>query len=274
MTVTPQRDGGPSTPTRVPGGGASGGSGRGSRGQVLPPSGGAQASRPGGAAPGGAGPSRLPGPRSDRRPALAALAVLLVLGGALVSGLVAYRSGQRSDFLVLARDLAPGQRITQDDLGVARLAGTNARAVPASREASVVGQYATIGGFAGMLLTGEMVEPARSVPPGAAVVGVAVDPGQVPAGGVRVGDVVRVLGIPARGEQGRPSVLVDAARVSAVSGETRDDGGVASVPAAGGATVVSVVVPSARAAEIAAASAQRQGALVLLPRATRPTVER
>jgi hypothetical protein len=217
-------------------------------------------------------PGRLPGPRSDRRPALAALAVLLVLGGALVSGLVAYRSGQRSDFLVLTRDVAPGQRITADDLGVARIAGTGARAVPAARRDQVVGEYATVGAFAGTLLTPDMVEPDRAVPPGSAVVGLALDAGQAPAGGVQVGDVVRILSVPARGAQERSAVLVDAARVSAVSGREEDVGG---VPGGGSsATVVSVVVPVERSAQVAAASTQRQAAIVLLPPATTPTVER
>ncbi len=245
MTVTPQRSGVVSA----------GSSPAGAGGRAVPP----------------AGQGRLPGARSDRRPALAALAMLLVLGGALVSGLVAYRSGQRADYLVVIRDVAPGQQLSAEDLGVARIAGTGVRAVPASDRAAVIGSFATTRVFAGTLLTRDMVTPREEFPRSAAVVGVAVDAGQAPAGGLRTGDVVRILSVPVRGGQERPRVLVEAARVSAVSGG--DTGGRGSVPSANAGTVVSVVVPFQRSGEVAAASAQRQAALVLLPPATRPSVE-
>ena len=53
---------------------------------------------------------RLPVPSRDRRPALAALAILLVLAGALGSALVAYRSGSRVDVLVARHDIGPGEQ--------------------------------------------------------------------------------------------------------------------------------------------------------------------
>src|SRR5687768_16946461 len=59
--------------------------------------------------------SRLPVPKRDRRPALAALAVLLILAGALGSALIAYRSGDRVDVLVASDDILPGQKIDADD---------------------------------------------------------------------------------------------------------------------------------------------------------------
>ena len=246
MTVTPQRSGAV----------AAGASSVGAGGRPAPPS----------------APGRLPGARSDRRPALAALAVLLVLGGALVSGLVAYRSGQRADYLVVARDVAPGQRLTAEDLGVARIAGTGVRAVPAAERATVVGSFATAKVFAGTLLTRDMVTPREEFPRSAAVVGVAVDAAQAPAGGVQVGDVVRVLLVPTRGDStAAPTTLVPAARVRSVSGGRGAEPG--SGPASA-ATVVSVVIPADSSSRVAAASAQRQVALVLLPPATTPTAER
>jgi len=214
---------------------------------------------------------RLPGPRSDRRPALAALALLLVLGGGLVSGLVVYRSGQRADFLVLARDVAPGRRITDDDLGTARIAGTGARAVPASRRSSVVGEYATAALYAGTLLTPQMVAPTQAVPDGGAVVGIALDTSEAPAGGVGLGDVVRILQVPARGSTGTPTQLVAAARVVGLGQNGADDAARAGLASTG--TVVSVLVPADAAAPVAAASVQRLAALVLLPAATKPAVD-
>lgn len=217
---------------------------------------------------------RLPGPRGDRRPALAALAVLLILGGALVSGLVAYRSGQRADFLVLARDVAPGQRITEQDLDVARIAGEGARAIPASQRSQVVNQFATVGGFERALLTPEMVTPTLAVPPGAVVVGVALDTGQAPAAGLRIGDVVRVISVPERGANDDPEILVEAARVTAVGGGGEQAGGSGVPSGGGGGVVVSVVVPASAAAQVATASSQRSAVLVQLPAGTPATADR
>lgn len=220
----------------------------------------------------GAG-ARLPVPARDRRPALAALAVLLIFGGALTSGLIAFRSGERSDFLVLAHDVRPGQRLQATDLAVARIAGTGAKAVPASRRARVIGEYATTRGFAGTLLTSDMVEPRPAVPGGSAVVGLTLDASQAPAGGVALGDVVRVLLVPQRGTDGSSRVLVSAARVVG-DGAARaaSGGGVGSLPMSSNGTTVSVLVPQGQAAAVAAASAQRQAAVIQLPPSTKPAI--
>ncbi len=219
------------------------------------------------------GPGRLPTIRRERRPALAALAVLLILGGGLISGLGVYRSGQRADYVVLNHDVKPGQRLTRGDLRTARIAGTGARAVPASRLNQVAGQYMTVGGFAGALLTPEMIESQQPFPPDGAVVGVVVDAGQAPAGGIQIGDIVRVLRVPARGGDGDPGVLVGAARVIGVSASGGDSGVLGSSGSIStGSTVVNVLVPAAMAAPVAAASVQRQVALVLLPPSTTPVV--
>jgi hypothetical protein len=197
--------------------------------------------------------------------------VLLILGGGLVSGLVVYRSGQRADFLVLARDVAPGQQLTDGDLGTARIAGTGARAVPADRRASIVGGYATAALFAGTLLTPQMVAPTRAVPDGGAVVGLSLDTSQTPAGGVGLGDVVQILQVPARGSAGEPVQLVASARVVGVGQGGVDDVSRGSISSTG--TVVSVLVPLDVAGKVAAASVQRLAAVVLLPPATRPAVD-
>ncbi|NAZ84512.1 hypothetical protein GTR02_22165, partial [Kineococcus sp. R8] len=86
---------------------------------------------------------RLPSPVRERRPAVAALGLLLIVGGALGSALVVHRSGDRVDVLVASRDILPGQRIEAGDLGVARVAADGAAVVPASARQAFVGTYAT-----------------------------------------------------------------------------------------------------------------------------------
>lgn len=65
---------------------------------------------------------RLPPAPRERRPLLAAFAVLLIVGGAAVAGLLALRADTRVPVLVLARDVATGQQITADDLAVTPVA--------------------------------------------------------------------------------------------------------------------------------------------------------
>ncbi|GAA0288642.1 SAF domain-containing protein [Kineococcus aurantiacus] len=101
--------------------------------------------RPGGAdaATAGASGTRLPGPVRERRPALIAFGLVLVVGGALGSALVVHRSGDRVDVLVARHDIAPGELLTADDLGTARVAADGAATVPAGALANFVGTYAT-----------------------------------------------------------------------------------------------------------------------------------
>ena len=214
---------------------------------------------------------RLPVPTRDRRPALAALAVLLILGGALVSGLIVLRSGQRLDLLVLRQDLAPGQQITDKDLGVARIAGTGADAVTAGERRTIVGQFTTTRLYSGTLLSRDMVQARADVPAGTAVVGLSLNVNQAPSGGVRQGDIVRVLVVPQRGGSGEAVVLVSAARVVKDGTAARRSGG-ANDLSSGNGTSISVLVPQDVAPDVAAASAQGEAAVVLLPPDTAPTV--
>src|SRR5688500_13092246 len=60
---------------------------------------------------GASGGQRLPAAPRERKPALAALAVLLILGGALTSAYLVMASGQRVAAIRIAQPVAAGQRI-------------------------------------------------------------------------------------------------------------------------------------------------------------------
>jgi len=85
---------------------------------------------------------------------MAALAVLLIVGGALASGWLALRSGQRADYLMVVTDVSQGQQIADTDLDVVSLPDDLADTyVLASRQDDVVGQEATTPLKPGMVLT-------------------------------------------------------------------------------------------------------------------------
>jgi hypothetical protein len=208
--------------------------------------------------------TRLPGPVRERRPALAALAVLLILGGALASGLIALRSGERSDYLVLRDDVAPGERITASDLGVARIAGTGASAIAASRRDQVVGEYARARLFDGTLLTPDMLSSGSLVPAGAAVVGLVLSPERRPAGGLDRGDIVSIYTVPRPDDgAGEAAQLLSAVQVVEVD-DLRTDGG--------SSLAVSVLVPMGDAEQLTLQSSLNQLAVAKLSPGTRPLV--
>src|SRR5258708_33657022 len=89
------------------------------------------------------GPHRLPASR-ERRPALAALAVILILLGAAGSALIAVRSGNRQNFVAVSgTQLEPGHRIERKDLARGDLAGATGGLVLWSNVDKYIGQYTT-----------------------------------------------------------------------------------------------------------------------------------
>jgi hypothetical protein len=121
---------------------------------------------PGG--PGGPTGDRLPVPTRQRRPALAALAVVLILGGAALSGYLVLSSGQKQSVLVLAQDVPYGHEFAASDFREAQLSYSS------DLEPILTSQLGDLVGKAGV---------------------VAPD-GQYPVEGVSPGDTVKVLYTP------------------------------------------------------------------------------
>jgi len=212
--------------------------------------------------PDSASRGRLPVAARDRRPALAALALLLVVAGALGAALVVYRTGQKTDVLIAAREIKPGARVTADDLTTARVSNDAGYVIDASDEGALIGRYATTDIPANTMLNGLMFQQAGVTPAGSVDVGVSVGPAARPAGDLQAGDVVRAYSAPSNPSQGDagPLVLVNAARVVAVS--TGDSGDM----------VVSLLVSEDKAADLVAANAQGNVVLAQLPLGTQPDV--
>lgn len=207
---------------------------------------------------------RLPAPVRDRRPALAALALLLVLGGALASALIAFRSGDRVDVLVAGGDIEVGQVVDRGDFTVSRVAADAAATIEAAALDNFLGTSATTRIPAGTLVNRSMFLSASTVvPPGSAVVGVVLSASQRPAFELRAGDVVRVFLVPREsGEGAFGAVLAPAVRVAEAAGS------------AGGDTArLSLLVPADDAAAVVAAAATNSLAVSRLSPETEPAVD-
>jgi Flp pilus assembly protein CpaB len=213
-----------------------------------------------------AGRGRLPVPGRDRRAALSALALLLVVLGALGSALVVYRSGHRTDVLVAAHDIRAGEQIDASDFRTVRVATDGGNVVRASSEQAFLGAYARTEIPSGTLINDLMFQATNVVPADGVVVGVTVAQNQRPAADLASGDVVRAFNVAKNSGSGAAvtsTVLVTAARVVDVSGGS-----------SGGDTVtVSLLVTQDDAQTLVAAASQGTVALALLPTTTAPVID-
>lgn len=211
--------------------------------------------------------TRLPVARRDKRPALAALAALLILAGALGSAIVAFRSGDRVDVLVASRDIPVGAKVGAEDLTEARVAADSGSVVSADALANFVGTYTTSRIPAGTLVNRTMFTGGDIVPDGAQVVGVVVDITRRTTQQPQPGDVVRLFYVSGSGGQpignlspGDP--VVEAARVVQVG-------------AGGGAdsTSVSVLLRDQDAGRVADLASAGGIAVAVLAPSTKPSVD-
>jgi len=185
-------------------------------------------------------------------------------------------AGNRVAVLVLAHEVQQGHTIDRGDLAVVRIAFSAGIApITADQASQVVGRTAAVSLLRGTLLSATELASHRGPVRGDAVVGVATKAGQLPAGGVAVGDTVDVIltgspatltgGVsdgsvgtsspPAPGQLEIGGVLASNATVTGVAGPA------SSSP---DTIVISVLIPTTMAPLVASASAAGQAALVLV----------
>ncbi|HEY0618270.1 MAG TPA: hypothetical protein VGD15_11790 [Kribbella sp.] len=175
----------------------------------------------------GVGTTRKPGGRlptntKRRRPAMAALAALLIVGGALIAGLLAIRMDERQAVIQISQNVGVGEQITVKDLAETRVAGDSLRLVPASRANEIIGAYARVN-----LIKGELLDPLQltktdPITPGKAAVGIVLVGGRIPAAGLKSGDQIEMVRI---GQGNQQPVLIGTGTVLAVPTQSADSAG-------------------------------------------------
>jgi hypothetical protein len=136
---------------------------------------------------------RLPSAPRERKPALAALAVLLIVGCALGTGLLVVQSGKRVAAIEVSTEIGSGQRIPLSALTEVQVASnTGVSYVPWSEAEQVSRYFAADTIPPGTLLTSAMVARASTSTAGRALVGLILKDGQVPKE-LLVGDHVDVF---------------------------------------------------------------------------------
>ncbi|MCG5218294.1 hypothetical protein [Streptosporangium sp. KLBMP 9127] len=198
---------------------------------------------------------KLPVPPRERRPALAALAVLLILGGALATTLLVLRSGDRVSAIRIIQQVGAGQAMTGGVMEEVQIADSGIAYVAWAHRRQVEAYFARVTLLPGTLLTEQMVVKAsEELGPGKARVGLALKPGQMPLRLLR-GHRVQVIHVPERSAEGETRVLAESALVDSVGTPGRS----------GSSGLVTVIVSSTASPDIAAYASSGEIALAELP---------
>jgi hypothetical protein len=135
---------------------------------------------------------RLPSAPRERKPVLAGLAVLLIIGGALGAGYLVLQGGKRVPAIEIIQPVGAGQKIPLSAMQEVEIAsGTGLSYVPWNQASQVASFYAANTIPAGTLLTDAMVGQTSNLTAGKAVLGLSLKEGQLPSG-LQVGDHVDI----------------------------------------------------------------------------------
>jgi hypothetical protein len=143
-------------------------------------------------APGG---RRMPSAPRERKPALAALAVLLVALGAVAAGYLVINAGHRVGAVEITQQVGQGQRIPASAIKEVEIASNSGINYVAWQYANrVAGIYAAVQIPAGTQLTSAMTSATNNLAAGKVQVGLSLKPGQAPAN-LLIGQSVEAFGV-------------------------------------------------------------------------------
>ncbi|MEV2253117.1 RcpC/CpaB family pilus assembly protein [Streptomyces sp. NPDC050147] len=213
---------------------------------------------------------RLPAPPRERKPALAALAVLLILIGALGATVLVLRAGERVEVVKVTAEIPAGESVSGDNITSVMVADdASINYVKWSQVDGLKKLKATNTIPKGAIAVGEMFSSKSGLPAGKSAVGVSLKEGQYPADGLKAGDSVDVYQVGdsassgssdketggSAGSSASDAPIVSAARVSSVA--DKSDATVST-----GALGVTLMVDSADAAAVTRAASAGAVSLV------------
>jgi hypothetical protein len=141
-------------------------------------------------APGG---RRMPSTPRERKPALAALAVLLVALGAAAAGYLVINAGHRVGAVEITAEVGQGQQIPASAIKEVQInADTDVHYVAWQFANRVTGVFAAVQIPAGTLLTPSMTTATSNLTAGKVEVGLSLKPGQAPTD-LLIGQTVRAF---------------------------------------------------------------------------------
>jgi hypothetical protein len=210
---------------------------------------------------------RLPSAPRERKPALAALAVLLILVGALGATVLVLRAGDRIEVIEITADVTAGKQIPASAMQSVMVADDSGIDYVKYSQRNLLSNYrASTDIVKGSLLVGPMLsDKSQALPSGKVLVGLSLKAGQYPQD-LAVGDYVAAYQVGSTdgsssnssgtsGSGGGNALLVQQAKVEAVDAPGGDSNGADDLP-------VSVLVDQSDAAALTAAAAASEVAVV------------
>jgi hypothetical protein len=214
---------------------------------------------------------RLPAPPRERKPALAALAVLLILVGALGATMLVLRAGDRIEVMKVTQDIQAGESVSEKNVtSVMVSADSGVNYVQWSQLDTLKKLKAKSTVYKGSVVVGEMFAAKSSLPAGKAIVGLSLKEGQYPVG-IKSGDIVAAYAVGDSGsapsddetgtggtDTGSDTPIVTDARVTSVP--EGDSDAISSTN-----KQITVTVDESDAAALTRAAAANQVSLVKVP---------
>jgi len=217
-------------------------------------------------APGG---RRMPSAPRERKPALAAVAILLVALGAASAGYLVLNAGHRVGAVEIIQAVGQGQQIPASAIKEVQInSDTDVSYVAWQYANRVTGVFAAVQIPAGTLLTPKMTEATSNLTAGKVEVGLSLKPGQAPTN-LLIGQTVRAFpvgtgsgcasggngagGANGTGATTTPGEPITTGTIVSVSGSTTTNGSTAAVTLAVPETDAGVLACYASAGDVAIA---------------------
>jgi len=217
-------------------------------------------------APGG---RRMPSAPRERKPALAAVAILLVALGAASAGYLVLNAGHRVGAVEITQDVGQGQQIPASAIREVQInSDTGVHYVAWQFASRVTGVFAKVQIPAGTLLTSNMTEVASNLTAGKVEVGLSLKPGQAPAN-LLIGQTVRAFPVGTGSGCGGGANGAAGAGAAVTAGEPITTGTIVSVSGStatnGSTAAVTLAVPETDAGVLACYGSAQDVALALTP---------
>lgn len=218
----------------------------------------------------------MPSAPRERKPALAALAVLLVALGAVAAGYLVINAGHRVGAVEITQQVGQGQRIPASAIKEVEIASNSGINYVAWQYANrVAGIYAAVQIPAGTLLTSAMTTATNNLAAGKVQVGLSLKPGQAPAN-LLIGQSVEAFGVGTGSGCGASAAGGGAGGTgSGSSGSSGSGGGpittgviasvIGSTASNGSTAAVTLAVPDADAGVLACYASAGDVAIALTP---------
>lgn len=220
-------------------------------------------------APGG---RRMPSAPRERKPALAAVAILLVALGAASAGYLVLNAGHRVGAVEITQDVGQGQQIPASAIKEVQInSDTDVHYVAWQYASRVTGVFARVQIPAGTLLTPKMTEATSNLTAGKVEIGLSLKPGQAPTN-LLIGQTVRAFpvgtgsgcasggngggganGTGGTGTAATPGEPITTGTIVSVSGSTATNGSTAAITLAVPETDAGVLACYASAQDVAIA---------------------